>query len=114
MKENLLVLSQAIIVVIDFLMIIFFLYLYFKLRKFLTLPWDKIIEGIEKANRLVNQLERLKEGSEGAGNFHEKGIKEKVLALYKKGLSQREIARTLKISEGEVELILSAQKFKKR
>ena len=97
--------------VLDFFMIFIFLVLYFRLKKFLNLPWDEILEGIDKARKLVSQLEKLKEGQEKRGTGESKKVKDMVLELYRKGTGVKEIARRLNLSEGEVELIIATQRL---
>ena len=62
------------------------------------------MELVKKLERL--EKERLKSGREKTN------IKEEVFKLFKKGFSQREIAKHLGLSEAEVEVILSAKKVK--
>jgi hypothetical protein len=99
------------LLIVDFFIVFLFLILYFRLKKFLNLPWDEILEGIEKARDLVFRLEKLKTGLEKRGETEGKRIKDTVLELHKKGLGVKEISRRLKLSEGEVELIIATQKL---
>ncbi|GEM_PF-694446 len=97
---------------IDVFMFFIFMFFYFRLKRFLNLPWDEIIEGIERARKLVAELERLKGGSsESKKRLDGKKVKDSVITLYKKGVSIKEIARRLSLSEGEVELIIATHKM---
>ncbi len=96
---------------IDLFMLVMFFLFYFRLKRFLNLPWDEIIEGIERARKLVAQLEKLKEGQGTRSEVSGKRLKDKVIELYNKGVAIKEIARRLKLSEGEVELIIATQKL---
>jgi len=103
-----------ILLFIDFIIILFIFLLYIKIQKILNLPWNEIGERIDRAKELVEKLEKLtikKAGLEK--NVDNKNLKERVIELYNKGLNIKEIAKKLNLTEGEVELIISARKLKK-
>ena len=99
---------------IDFIIILFIFLLYIKIQKILNLPWDEIEERIDRAKELVEKLEKLTTKKTVLGkNVDNKNLKERVIELHNKGLSIKEIAKKLDLTEGEVELIISAKRLKK-
>jgi hypothetical protein len=97
-----------VLLIIDFIMIMVFVFFYVRFKKVFDLPWEEIKESIEKAQELVKKLEEL-QGKRKAGisKSSEGNIKERVHKLAREGKSPREIAKKLGLSEAEVELILS-------
>jgi len=95
----------------DVVLLFLFLFFYFRLRKILGIPWEKVEESIKRAEELVKKLEKLEKERLKSGR-EKTNIKEEVFKLFKKGFSQREIAKHLGLSEAEVEVILSAKKVK--
>ena len=103
-----------ILLFIDFIIILFIFLLYIKIQKILNLPWDEIGERIDRAKELVEKLEKLTTKKTVLGkNVDNKNLKERVIELHNKGLSIKEIAKKLDLTEGEVELIISAKRLKK-
>ncbi|WP_038055146.1 DUF6115 domain-containing protein [Thermodesulfobacterium hydrogeniphilum] len=100
-----------ILLIIDFLMIGVFIIFYIRFKKVLKLPWEEIKESIEKAYELVNILEQIKKTNSNVPSKNA-DLKEKVYKLFQNGYSSKEIAKKLKISEAEVELILASKKMK--
>ena len=99
---------------IDFIIILFIFLLYTKIQKILNLPWDEIVERVDRAKELVEKLEKLATKKSGLEqNVDSINLKERVIELYNKGLNIKEIAKKLNLTKGEVELIISAEKFKK-
>ncbi len=108
---NFITIFLIILLIIDLLMIVFFIVFYIRFKKVLKLPWEEIRESIEKAYELVNTLEQIKRGE---NNIFSKNadLKEKIYKLFQSGYSSKEIAKKLKISEAEVELILASKKMR--
>jgi len=99
---------------IDFVIIFFIFLLYIKIQKVLNLPWDEIVERIDRTKALVETLEKLAtKKSILERDVDNKKLKETVIELYNKGLNTKEIAKKLNLTQGEVELIISVEKFKK-
>ncbi len=111
MTGNITYIFLMVLLVIDLLMIFFFLVFYIRFKKILELPWEEIRESIEKAYEMVKVLERIKTGDikKFSGTTD---LKEKIYELFKDGYSIKEIAKKLKVSEAEVELILSSKKMR--
>lgn len=95
----------VILLVIDLIIIGIFFFFYIRLKKFLELPWEDIKESIERAQKLVEKLEKLKPMTETKID-----LKKEINLLAKKGLTSKEIAKKLEISEAEVELVLASKK----
>ncbi|WP_028840746.1 hypothetical protein [Thermodesulfobacterium hveragerdense] len=104
----------VILVVVDLLMIAGFVFFYLKFKKVFDLPWEEVKESIERAQELVKKLEELQKTSKPLteGKFKDRSVKEQVFYLSDRGLSPKEIAKQLKISEAEVEVILSSKKLR--
>ncbi len=98
------------LLVFDLLIILLLIFLYLKVKRFLSLPWEDIEESITKAQALVEKLKELKE-VKGTFEHITTDPKEEVVLLYKKGLKLKEIAKKTGLSEGEVELILKSKKL---
>ncbi len=96
-----------VLLIIDILMIIIFIYFYIKLKKVLELPWREIKESVERAQELVSRLEKLKSASEKTTKAD---IKKEIKMLAGQGLTSKEIAKKLGISQAEVELVLASKK----
>jgi len=116
---------------LDFLLFLGLGLLYLRFRKLLGLSWEKINDRLELLEKLSQDLSRYLEEEkklyarlqqalaagveawekEGEGR---RGLKEEILAAHRAGLSVREIARKFSVSEGEVELILSLERFKEK
>jgi len=112
--ENISIVLFFILLFIDFIIILFIFLLYTKIQKILNLPWDEIVERIDRAKELVEKLEKLTTKKTVLGkNVDNKNLKERVIELHNKGLSIKEIAKKLDLTEGEVELIISAKRLKK-
>ena len=94
-----------LLLIIDIIMIGIFFFFYIRLKKFLELPWEEVRESIEKAKELVERLEKLKSASETKMD-----LKREIRLLAKKGLTPKEIAKKLELSEAEVELVLASKK----
>ncbi|MDF2953986.1 MAG: hypothetical protein OD816_001231 [Thermodesulfobacterium sp.] len=94
-----------LLLIIDIIMIGIFFFFYIRLKKFLELPWEEVRESIEKAKELVERLEKLKPASETKMD-----LKREIRLLAKKGLTPKEIAKKLELSEAEVELVLASKK----
>ncbi|MCD6490550.1 MAG: hypothetical protein J7K20_07495 [Thermodesulfobacterium sp.] len=94
-----------LLLIIDIVMIGIFFFFYIKLKKILELPWEEIKESIERAKELVERLEKLKPISE-----NKMDLKKEIALLAKKGLTPKEIAKKLELSEAEVELVLASKK----
>ncbi len=105
------------------------LFLLVRFKKIRGLPLEEItsrLAMVEKLSRdLARYLEeerqlyaRLKGALEAGVEAWEhtgkdrRGIREEVLRAYRQGLSTEEIARKFSLSEGEVELLLSLERFK--
>jgi len=101
------------LIVIDILMIVGFIFLYIRFKKVFELPWEEIKESIEKAQQLVKKLEELKEREKQEILIPTKPVKDQILGLASRGYSAKEIARLLRLSEGEVEVVLSSKKLDK-
>lgn len=97
------------LILIDVLMIVGFIFLYFRFKKVFELPWEDINESIEKAQQLVKRLEELRERQEVS--VPTKPIREQILGLANKGYNSKEIAKMLKLSEAEVEVVLISKKL---
>lgn len=107
--KNLIVSILIILLIIDFLILIIFVFIYSKFKKFMELPWEEIKESVERAQELVKKLEELQQNKEYT---NKKEIINLVYQLNNQGYSIREIARRLRISEAEVEIILSSKRNK--
>ncbi len=94
-----------LLLIIDVVMIGIFFFFYVRLKKFLELPWEEVRESIERAKELVERLEKLKPASETKMD-----LKREIRLLAKKGLTPKEIAKKLELSEAEVELVLASKK----
>ncbi|PMP64371.1 MAG: hypothetical protein C0197_00730 [Caldimicrobium thiodismutans] len=94
----------------DVLIILLLIFLYLKVKKFLSLPWEDIEESIARAQALVEKLKELKD-VKGTSDYNPADPKEEVVFWYKKGLKLKEIAKKTGLSEGEVELILKSKKL---
>ncbi len=103
--QDLITIFLIVLVLLDFLMLLFFAFFYVKFRKVLKLPWDEIKESIEKAEALVKKLEEIEKGKKH-GTSKTTSIKEEVIRLYREGKPVREISKLLGLSEAEVELII--------
>ncbi|WP_022855117.1 response regulator transcription factor [Thermodesulfobacterium thermophilum] len=103
-----------ILVMVDLLMIAGFVFFYLKFKKVFDLPWEEIKESIERAQELVKKLEKLQKASKplAEGRSKDRSVKDQVFYLSERGLSPKEIAKQLKISEAEVEVILSSKKLR--
>ncbi|RKX59726.1 MAG: hypothetical protein DRP29_04020 [Thermodesulfobacteriota bacterium] len=107
--KNLMISILIILLIIDFLILIIFVFIYSKFKKFMELPWEEIRESVERAQELVKKLEELQQNKEYTDK---KEIINLVYQLNNQGYSIREIARKLRISEAEVEIILSSKRNK--
>lgn len=107
--KNLMISILIILLIIDFLILIIFVFIYSKFKKFMELPWEEIKESVERAQKLVKKLEELQQNKEYTDK---KEIINLVYQLNNQGYSIREIARKLRISEAEVEIILSSKRNK--
>jgi len=96
-----------ILLITDLVMIGVLVFFYIKFKKVLELPWEDIKESIERAHELVSKLEKLKPSLETPPKTD---IKKEIKKLAMEGLSFKEIAKKLGISQAEVELILTSQK----
>ncbi|RUM87344.1 MAG: hypothetical protein DSZ24_06375 [Thermodesulfatator sp.] len=112
--------------VLDLLMLILIGLLFYRLRPE-KLPQleeklallEKLVEElsryVEAEKRLFGRLERaLAAGAEAweASAKGRKDLRKEVVRLYREGLSAAEIARRLSLSQGEVELLISLERFK--
>ncbi|MCU4138285.1 MAG: hypothetical protein MW689_000074 [Thermodesulfobacteria bacterium] len=97
-----------ILLIIDIIMIGIFIFFYIKFKKIFELPWEDIKESIKRAQELVNKLEKLRVASEINSKIE---LKKEIYSLAKKGYTPKEIAKKLKLSEAEVELILASKKI---
>ncbi len=107
--KNLMISILIILLIIDFLILTIFVFIYSKFKKFMELPWEEIKESVERAQKLVKKLEELQQNKEYTDK---KEIINLVYQLNNQGYSIREIARKLRISEAEVEIILSSKRNK--
>ena len=107
--KNLMISILIILLIIDFLILTIFVFIYSKFKKFMELPWEEIRESVERAQELVKKLEELQQNKEYTDK---KEIINLVYQLNNQGYSIREIARKLRISEAEVEIILSSKRNK--
>ena len=89
-------------------MIGIFISFYIKFRKIFELPWEDIKESIKRAQELVNKLEKLRTASEIESKIE---LKKEIYSLAKEGYTPKEIAKRLKLSEAEVELVLASKKI---
>jgi len=95
----------------DLLILIVLVLLYWKIKRFLSLPWEEIEESILKAQELVDKLKDLKKGKGISDAALTRDPTEEVLLLFQKGLKPKEIAKQLGLSLGEVEVILKKKKI---
>ncbi|MCS7199020.1 MAG: hypothetical protein N2327_06735 [Caldimicrobium sp.] len=102
-----------LLIILDLIILVFLLVLYFKFKRVLTLPWEDIESSLEKAQSLVAKLQELKSQSQRIGDTDKQAynVKEEVILLYNKGLGIKEIAKRLGLSEGEVEIILKRREI---
>ena len=118
-------------IVLDFLLLLAILFLFLRFRKIMNLPIGEVTSRLAVLEKLSEDLaryleeerriyERLKGALEAGVEAWEhigkdrKGLKEQVLEAYRKGLSVGEIARRFSLSEGEVELLISLERFKEK
>ncbi|QER42121.1 hypothetical protein F1847_04935 [Thermodesulfobacterium sp. TA1] len=104
----------VLLVVVDLLMIAGFVFFYLKFKRVFDLPWEEIKESIDRAQDLVKKLEELQKTSKTSreGLLENRSVKDQVIYFYEKGLTPKEIAKRLKISEAEVEVILASKKLR--
>ncbi|QJA05516.1 hypothetical protein FVE67_01325 [Thermosulfurimonas marina] len=114
-------------VFLDLLMLILIGLLFYRLRPVETSPrlaeklslLEGLIEDLsrylEEEKKIFRRLERaLAAGAEAWERSGEgrKDLRKEVVRLYREGVSPAEIARRLSLSEGEVELLISLERFK--
>ncbi len=99
-----------LLLVLDIALTGLIFWFYFKIRRFLELPWDEVKESILRAEELVRTLERLADPYPRPQSSTPPT--EEVIALFKQGFTPRQIAKKLGISQGEVELLLKSKGFK--
>lgn len=109
--SSVIIVFLILLILIDVLMIVGFIFLYFRFKKVFELPWEDIKESIEKAQQLVRRLEELRERERQEVSVPTKPIREQILGLANKGYNSKEIARILKLSEAEVEVVLASKKL---
>ena len=117
-------------IVLDALLLLALLLLFLKFRKLARLPIGDLSERLSLAEKLTKDLEKYVEEEKkllekvrlaletGAKVWEKSGegrksIKEKICELSRKGLSTEEISKKLSLSEGEVELVLSLERFRR-
>lgn len=99
-----------IFLVLDIIIILILIGFYFKFKKVYELPWEEIKESIEKAQELVSKLKEIEKEKKFLERGEKTDLKERVFFLAKQGLTSKDIAKKLKITEAEVELILASKK----
>ncbi len=99
-----------IFLILDIIIIITLIVFYFKFKKIYELPWEEIKESIERAQELVKKLREIEKEKKTYETQLKTEVREKVLLLANQGYTSRDIARRLKITEAEVELILASKK----
>jgi len=117
-------------IILDILLFLTLLFLVLKFKKLSRLPVEDLSKRLSLAEKLTKDLERyveeekklleklrlaLETGAKVWENSREgrKGIKEKIWELRRRGLSTEEICKKLSLSEGEVELVLSLERFRR-
>ncbi|MEN3038901.1 MAG: hypothetical protein ABDI07_07095 [Candidatus Kryptonium sp.] len=95
-----------LLLILDFIILGFIVILYVKFKKVIALPWEDIEESIERAHNLVKKIQELREINMRESASVDDHLNDQVYTLAKRGLSPREIAKRLGLSEGEVEILL--------
>ncbi len=112
--------------VLDALLLFCVFVLFVKVRRFpsekeVSQRLSRLEELAKELGRYVEEekglIERLKKAVEAGARAWEgeskKGLRKKVVELYEQGIGVSEIAKRLSLSEGEVELLVSLEKFRK-
>jgi len=117
-------------ILFDLLLLLGLSFLFFKFKRLTRLPIEDISERLVLVEKLAKELkkyaeeerklfERLRLALETGAKAWEasgkdrKSIREKIRELSRQGLSPEEISKRLSLSEGEVELVLSLERFRK-
>lgn len=117
-------------VFLDLLLLLLVLLLFLQVRRFKAGPSGELTFRLQALEKLTQELEkylaeekrlleRLSLALEAGAKSWEKAepgrrdLREEIRALARKGLSSEEIAQRLSLSLGEVELILSLERFKR-
>ncbi len=115
---------------LDFLLLGLLFLLWIRFRRLEALSPDDLAKRLDRLEDLARNLDRYLQEEKGlverlrmaleagarAWEESEKGrgdLRKQVLRLSQEGLSSEEIARRLSLSPGEVELLISLERFKK-
>ncbi|HFC98311.1 MAG TPA: hypothetical protein ENJ40_07640 [Thermosulfurimonas dismutans] len=117
--------------VLDLLLLVAILVLFLRIRRMVPSSLREVVSRLEILERLSEDLARYLEEERriyarleralGAGvqawegqEEERRTLKEKVLRDYRQGMGVKEIARRYGLSEGEVELLISLERFRSK